>query len=30
MVVPSSSKNTERLKDENVEMDTRVNMYVRK
>ena len=30
MVVPSSLVNMERLKDENVKLDTRVNIYVRK
>ena len=30
MVIPYSSVNMERLKDGNVEMDTRVNKYVKK
>ena len=30
MVIPSSSANKERLKDRNVELGSRVNIYVRK
>ena len=30
MVIPSSSANKERLKGRNVELDSRVNIYVRK
>ena len=30
MVMPSSSANKERLKDRNVDLDSRVNIYVRK